>query len=47
MIMTPMTDIVVSAVPEENSLGASANIAASASHGKRKPSGRFTIRAFP
>ena len=47
MIMTPMTDIIVSAVPEEKTFGASANAAASASQGQRKRTDRFTIPAFP
>ena len=38
MIMTPMTDIMVSAVAEEKTSGASANTAASASQGQRKRS---------
>jgi hypothetical protein len=47
MIMNPMTDIIVSAVAEENTAGAVANSAASVSHGKRNRSDRVTILAFP
>jgi hypothetical protein len=45
--MTPMSDIIVSAVPEEKTLGARANTAASASHGQRKRAALFTIPVFP
>ena len=47
MIMTPMSDIVVSAVPDDMILGARANAAARANQGQRKRGDRFTIPASP
>ena len=47
MIMTPMTDSIVSAIGEEKTFGASANAEASVSQGQRNRTARFTIPAFP
>ena len=46
MIISPMTDIIVSDDPEEKMCGAPANSIASASHGQRKRSDGVTTRAF-
>ena len=46
MIISPMTDIIVSDDPEAKMCGAPANSAASASHGQSERSAGVTIRAF-
>ena len=46
MIISPMTDIIVSPDAEENICGAPANTIASASHGQRKRTACVMTRAF-
>jgi len=46
MIISPMTDIIVSADPEEKICGAPASTNASASQGQRKRTSCITTRAF-